>query len=277
MSYRRKPGIYIIRNTITNKCYIGSSICPKSRIKEHFNSLDKNKHHSRYLQNSYNKHGKKVFEYGIIEHVNKEELLIVREQFWIGFFDSYNNGYNVCPCAGNTLGRKHTEEYKKKARERMLGENNPMYGQTHSEEARRKIADGDKSGFKTPQFREKMSIITSGQNNGMFGKNHSEGSKAIISTKVKERGGHNGTNNPNYGNKWNEKQKEHLRESIAVRGGMSGTNNPNYGNTKINKDLWPKIYLLVKQDGVRVVDLAQQHNVTIGTIYNILKAQEIKT
>lgn len=275
MSYKsRKPGIYIIRNTITNKVYIGSSLDPKARIKEHFNSLSKNLHHSKYLQNSYNKHGKEVFEFGTIEYVSNKNDLLSKEQFWIDFYNSYKRGYNVCPCAGNTLGVRCSEENKIRARERMLGENNPMYGQTHTPEARQLISKANKD-YVTKDFREKMSVITAGENNGMYGKNHSNKAKEIISKKVEKRGGHGGENNPNYGNKWNSDQRKHMQKRIAERGGMKGQNNPMYNNTKIDKAKWPEIYSLVKQKKVKVVDLAQQYNVTIQTIYNILKSQEI--
>lgn len=39
---------------------------------------------------------------------------------------------------------KHTEEWKQKRSEDMSGENNPMYGKTHSAEARKKISDSHK-------------------------------------------------------------------------------------------------------------------------------------
>jgi hypothetical protein len=54
-------GVYCIKNTITNKVYIGSSLNIKSRLKTHIFSLKNNKHHSLKLQRSYNKYGKDNF------------------------------------------------------------------------------------------------------------------------------------------------------------------------------------------------------------------------
>jgi len=277
MNYKTiKCGIYIIRNTITNKVYIGSSLNPRARIKEHFNSLNKNVHHSKYLQRSYNKYGKSVFKVDIIEYVNDKKDLLSKEQFWIDYYDSYKKGYNVCRYAGNTLGLKCSEKNKIKAHKRMAGKNNPMYGKTHTLEVKKLISDlRYKMPPATKDFREKMSKVTIGENNGMYGKNHSNKARLAISKKVKKRGGHKGEKNPNYGNKWTEEQKESLRISVANRGGMKGGNNSNYGNTKIKKSKWIEIYHLVKQKKIKVADLARQYNVHIQTIYNIIKNQEV--
>lgn len=60
-------GVYCITNTITNKKYIGSSKNIYSRVKLHLSHLRKNKHHSPYLQNTFNKYGEDSFVTTIIE------------------------------------------------------------------------------------------------------------------------------------------------------------------------------------------------------------------
>ena len=57
----RVIGIYAIKNIATGKMYIGKSIDCQTRFRKHFLNLRRNEHHSRSLQNSYNKHGEKVF------------------------------------------------------------------------------------------------------------------------------------------------------------------------------------------------------------------------
>ena len=75
-------GVYCIKNTITNKVYIGSSLNIKSRLKTHIFSLKNNKHHSLKLQRSYNKYGKDNFLFKILELCDKKELE-TKEKEWI--------------------------------------------------------------------------------------------------------------------------------------------------------------------------------------------------
>ena len=105
-----KSGIYKITNTINNEFYIGSAVNLYNRCSSHFSRLIKNKHHSRILQNSFNKNGPNSFRFEIIELCNIENL-IYREQFYL---DTFKPKYNICKIAGSPLGRKQTEETKRK-------------------------------------------------------------------------------------------------------------------------------------------------------------------
>jgi len=264
-----ESGIYIIQNKITNKIYVGSSVNLKSRRKEHFNSLKKNEHHNIHLQRVYNKY-KRIFRFKIIEEVKNKNNLIKREQFWIDHYDSCKNGYNICPIAGSSLGIKHTE----KAKRRMAL---AQKGRKHTDSAKRKMSlnGGHNKGKKMPLgFKIKMSKITKGKNNGMYNKQHSDIAKKNISIKLQQRGGHEGKNNPNYGHEWTGKQKKHMQDSLISRGGYKGKNNPNYGHTKIKQSDWGKIICLIEKKKEKVSFLADYYNVSLQTIYNILKKRE---
>jgi group I intron endonuclease len=104
--------VYCIKNLITNKYYVGSSSKFKVRKRQHLKELRKNQHHSSKLQNSWNKHGEKAFQFVVLEEVIDFSLLIEREQFWIDLLDSHQNGYNC----------------NKKAGYYVAGEKNPMFG-----------------------------------------------------------------------------------------------------------------------------------------------------
>lgn len=54
---KEKTGIYQIKNILTGKVYVGSSIDIHDRILDHKQMLKKDKHHSPKLQNSVNKYG----------------------------------------------------------------------------------------------------------------------------------------------------------------------------------------------------------------------------
>jgi group I intron endonuclease len=89
-------GIYKITNLIDKKVYVGSSVNLNGREYKHFWMLNKNKHDNQHLQNSYNKFGKKSFEFDIVEECN-ESLLIERENYYIKKFNSnsQDSGFNM--------------------------------------------------------------------------------------------------------------------------------------------------------------------------------------
>jgi len=111
---KHKSGIYKIINIINNKIYIGSAVNIYIRWKSHIQLLQNNKHHSIYLQNSWNKYGGGNFKFEIIEYIEDKNKLIEREQFYLDTYNSYNPlfGYNESPTAKSPLGFKHTEETK---------------------------------------------------------------------------------------------------------------------------------------------------------------------
>lgn len=88
--------IYGILNKVSNKWYVGSTINLHDRIRRHKYNLQRNKHHSQKLQNSFNKHKEKAFEIVILELCSNLEIddLIIREKHYIDLLDSYKNGYN---------------------------------------------------------------------------------------------------------------------------------------------------------------------------------------
>lgn len=97
-------GVYCIFNTISKKYYIGSSLNIRKRLLNHKRLLTKNKHHSYKLQLSFNKYGKDVFEFKILdlfifpESYSKKikiEYLECLEEFYIKKYNSYKEGYNV--------------------------------------------------------------------------------------------------------------------------------------------------------------------------------------
>lgn len=107
------PGIYIIKNTINDKVYIGSAVNIKRRFGDHKSRLKHSKHNNAYLQRAWNKYGKENFKFEVLEFCAKE-ILNTREEFYISKFKATNenHGYNSCLFGTNALGRKHSEETK---------------------------------------------------------------------------------------------------------------------------------------------------------------------
>lgn len=95
---KQKIGIYVIRNTINNKVYVGKSVNIYIRMKTHITNLNRSvKDENIHLINSWHKYGSENFEYFVVEYLETEELLSERELYWITEYDSLNRdkGYNL--------------------------------------------------------------------------------------------------------------------------------------------------------------------------------------
>ena len=94
-SKKRIVGIYMIRNKITEKIYIGQSINIKRRWGDHRYQLSENIHHNDYLQRSWNKYKRDSFDFIILEECSKSKLDDKEEQY-ISKHQSndYRYGYN---------------------------------------------------------------------------------------------------------------------------------------------------------------------------------------
>ena len=100
------PCVYEIRNSLTGRHYIGSSLNPAQRRRRHFLDLRLDRHRSRFMQRDFNKCGADAFEFVVLEATTAEAML-EREQYWI---DSTTPPYNSARIAGNCRGVKHTPE-----------------------------------------------------------------------------------------------------------------------------------------------------------------------
>lgn len=177
-------GIYQIRNLKNDKVYVGSSVDIEKRLRTHKRNLLKKKHHNIHLQRAFNIDKSNNFKYETLELCDISSLLN-REQAWINA--TKINSYNLCPTAGNTLGRICSKETrikigisnknkkiskrtrknlskalkgKKKPKfwiENIKGEGNPFYGKKHTKRVLDIIIKANK-GKKIPKNQIKKSI-----------------------------------------------------------------------------------------------------------------------
>lgn len=94
-----KSGIYIIRNLINGKVYIGKAKCIYKRIRQHITSLNKKvkSHENDHFINSWHKYGRESFAYSVLEYLPLIEKLISQKEIeYINYYDSLNpnKGYN---------------------------------------------------------------------------------------------------------------------------------------------------------------------------------------
>lgn len=107
-------GIYIIKNIVDNKVYIGRSKDIDSRISSHKCNLRRNKHINKHLQNAWNKYGEDNFKFEVVEICNNIEETYSKEIFYIEKYESSNRdkGYNLS--LGGEGSGEWSEESKKK-------------------------------------------------------------------------------------------------------------------------------------------------------------------
>lgn len=267
-----KSGIYKITCLVNNKIYVGSAVNLSKRKNDHFETLSKNIHKNRHLQNAFKKHGNDNFVFEILEIVEDKKELIVREQYWIDKTKCFDNkiGFNICQLAGSALGVKHSEATRKKrsllnkgnkfnlgkkASEETLQKlsaaqkgNKSSVGRVLTEETKNKISKSNKGrisptlGLKySEESRKKMSEARIGKKLSEETKNKMRVAKTGIvmseATKEKISKSNTGVLNPFYGKKHSLETKEKFKK----RKGMSGRKHSEETKQKIRESkLSPK-------------------------------------
>lgn len=168
-------GVYQIRNTVTGKVYVGSSVDMQSRWDQHRAGLRRGNHHSSHLQHAWKKYGEGAFEFVVIAEIENVEGLLDVEQKWIDALNAAdgNHGYNECPTAGNRLGFKLSAETKKKLSEiaKKQGRKPPpmpaeqkaavmakLHAMPRTPEWRAKMSESNRGKIISAEAREKSSV-----------------------------------------------------------------------------------------------------------------------
>lgn len=154
-----KSGIYLIRNTLNNKVYIGKSINIASRMYSHKRALRKNdsKSENAHFINAWNKYGEDAFEYIVLEYIDKnridfEEFSKERELFWINCYNSVdrNLGYNLRRDSATNMMVHPETAHKLSLR---TGENNANFGNKWTEGQKKKASEKFKKMFKSGELK----------------------------------------------------------------------------------------------------------------------------
>lgn len=125
LHHRNSSGIYIIRNSINDKIYIGSAVLFSRRQRQHLHDLRRGKHKSPHLQHHFDKYGESSLTFSILEICPIAEL-ITKEQSYLDTHQPFKEqGFNTSQIAGCTMGYKHTEESKAKMSAAKVGKKPP--------------------------------------------------------------------------------------------------------------------------------------------------------
>ena len=140
-------GIYLLRNLINGKIYVGKAKNFDDRFRRHKQSeLLPHNSQSRII-NAIKKYGWQAFSIEILEVCDETDELLDKEAGWIKALNATDNkiGYNILVYSTDWTGHRHSEEAKQKlsliAKARFSKENNPMFGKKHSAESIRKMSE----------------------------------------------------------------------------------------------------------------------------------------
>jgi group I intron endonuclease len=134
-------GIYIIKNIINNKVYIGQSVDIYHRWIQHKADLRNEHHHNEHLQRAWNKYGEKNFEFAVLIECSESELNSLEKSFIVDYKSNDGHyGYNLTIGGDGCIGL--SQESIEKMRQSLTG-------RRLSEDTRRKIGESNK-GKKLP-------------------------------------------------------------------------------------------------------------------------------
>lgn len=195
----------------SGKSYIGQTSIP---IMERYSA-----HCSQARQGSelmfhqaIRKYGEENFTVEILEEdIGDITLADDAEKYWIEYFDTFKNGYNMTEGGhGRERGWNHTKESKLKMSESMSGrepwnkgktgvqdawnkgktlteEQKKNMGHLHTEETKQKLSELKTGVTLSEEHKKAISEGVTGEKNGMFGRKHSEETKQKIREKAKAR------------------------------------------------------------------------------------------
>ena len=150
---KEKCGIYLIRNLINGKVYIGKSINIYKRIIAHICSLTAKgkKEENPHFIAAWHKYGKNAFEYVVLEECLFNELS-QKELFWMQKYNSINSntGYNKrLDSEGGMIPHDETRIKLKKA----------LHKRFLDPDERKKVSDKSKAFWKNnPDKKELMRL-----------------------------------------------------------------------------------------------------------------------
>jgi group I intron endonuclease len=165
MAKEKICGVYCIENLMNHKRYIGQSTNIYQRWNNHKNALNNNRHCNERLQNDWYEYGESSFSFYVITQCEKSEL-DSEESFWVSYYDSYYNGYNMTE--GGESNPMSYSYLRQKVSTGIKG-NQHWLGKHHTDETKMKISQGNKGKFVSDKTRKKLSIAKS-HPNGRIGK-----------------------------------------------------------------------------------------------------------
>ncbi len=144
--------IYCIHSLSTGKKYIGQTIEKmQRRVLRHFRTINETK-----ISRAIQKYSKYDFVYGVVEEIEDKNLLDEREQYWIKYYDSIDNGFNIKEGGKCARGFKQSKSSIEKRRKKLIGR--PL-----SEEHKQKLSKAHKGKVLSRETVDKMIAYRTGR------------------------------------------------------------------------------------------------------------------
>lgn len=124
--------IYLFKNKLNQKCYVGQAMDIERRYREHIYYSNNNP--IQPIHKALAKYGVENFEFKVLEFLPNcdKKQIDEKEQYYIHKYQAYTRGYNCSLGGEGNLGLHHTEETKK-----LIGEKS----KNRSSESNRKIGE----------------------------------------------------------------------------------------------------------------------------------------
>jgi len=150
-----KAGVYVIRNSIDGRVYVGATKELRRRFSTHQQRLKCGTHPNPGLQAFVNHHSIGALSFDLICLCEPHELLAT-EQFYLDFYQSYQEdlGFNRAALAGTTKGIIFTAESRAKI---------SLNSRNRSPETRAKLSKAAKNEALSAETRAKRSAAATGK------------------------------------------------------------------------------------------------------------------
>ena len=110
--------VYKATNLINNKVYIGQTIYDLNSRRKSHTKQSSLKNGNNYFKNAINKYGVDEFKWEVIRICNNVNELNVWEQYYILYYNSINDGYNLQSGGLNYIASESTKEKQSKSQEK---------------------------------------------------------------------------------------------------------------------------------------------------------------
>ena len=139
--------------------YVGQTIDPERRFKQHINDVI-NKKDNNIFHRALRKYGLENWVYCVLEDNVLKENLNLKEIEWIEYYDSFYNGYNLT--TGGDTNYIVSEEYRRKLSESRKGKSSWNKGISMNEESKKKLSESLKGRVISTETRKRMSESAKG-------------------------------------------------------------------------------------------------------------------